>query len=152
MSESHSVVWLLAEDNEDEFILLQRGFRRVAPDAKLLWVKDGSQAKDYLAGEPPFQDRSAYPVPAVVLADLKMPRCNGIELLRWVRQHAEFRNLPFVVFSSSDQPSDVAAAYQNGANWYLTKPSTLDQLTELLRRLYEQFRLEKINKLDMSER
>jgi CheY-like chemotaxis protein len=139
---NNSVVWLLAEDSEDEFLLLRRVFRRVAPDATLLWVRDGAQAKACLLGEPPFNDRNDFPIPAVVLADLKMPRCNGLELLQWIKERPEFRALPVVIFSSSDQPSDVDSAYRLGANWYIRKPSSMDQLTEMLGRLCEQFRHE----------
>jgi CheY-like chemotaxis protein len=141
MSTPHS--WLLVEDNEDEFILLQRALRRTIPEVRLLWVSDGLQAKDYLLGRSKFEKRSLFPLPSVVLADLKMPRCNGLELLQWIRGQSELRTLPVVILSSSDQPSDVTSAYEFGANWYLTKPSTLDKLAEVLTRLHEQFRDER---------
>lgn len=130
-------VWLLVEDDENDFILLKRALQRADPTAKLRWVKDGNEAKEYLLGQNQYHDRSVFPVPSVVLSDLKMPRCSGLELVQWVRQQPAFRPLPFIMFSASDQPADVGLAYQDGANWYLAKPSTFDTLVEMLRRLGE---------------
>ena len=132
-----SRIWLLVEDDENDFILLRRALRRVEPEAVLHWVKDGTEAKQYLLGEGVYCDRTAYPNPSVVLSDLKMPRCSGLELVQWLRQEVSLRTLPFIVFSASDQPADVGSAYQDGANWYLAKPSTFDGLVEMLHRLSE---------------
>ncbi len=142
MTAEKSTVWLVAEDSEDDFLLLQRAFRKVAPKAKLFWVKDGVEAQSYLRGDDRFTDRAAFPLPTVTLADIKMPKCTGLELLAWIRRRPELHAMPLIVFSSSAQPSDVAEAYQLQANWYLSKPSTLDQLVETLRRLFEHSRLD----------
>ena len=130
-------VWLLVEDDENDFLLLRRALQRADPEAKLRWVKDGTEAKEYLLGQNRFQDRAQFPLPTVVLSDLKMPRCSGLELVQWVRQEAKLRTLPFIMFSASDQQADVGLAYEDGANWYLAKPSTLEALVEMLRRLSE---------------
>ena len=130
-------MWLLVEDDENDAILLERALKRVDADARLQWVQDGDAAKQYLLGTPPFQDRAAFPMPFVILSDLKMPRCSGLELVQWIRQDPRFQLMPFVMFSSSDQPSDVALAYQDGANWYLAKPPTFAGLVETLGRLAE---------------
>lgn len=111
--------------------------KRADPDAKLQWVKDGAEAKEYLTGAGLFTDRSAFPVPSVVMSDLKMPRCSGLELVQWVRQQPNFKTLPLIILSASDQPADVGMAYKDGANWYLAKPSTFEDLVEMLRRLTE---------------
>jgi CheY-like chemotaxis protein len=132
-----SRIWLLVEDDENDAVLLQRALKRIDPDAKLQWLQDGDAAKDYLLGENHFSDRSAFPMPFVILSDLKMPRCSGLELVQWIRQDSRFRHIPFVMFSSSDQQSDVALAYQDGANWYLAKPPTFAGLIEMLARLAE---------------
>ena len=120
-------IWLLVEDDND-YLLLGRAMLRSDPTAQLFWVKDGAEAKDYLLGRERFADRAAHPMPDVVLSDLKMPRCSGLELVQWVRQQPCFRTLPFIMFSSSDQAADVGLAYQDGANWYLAKPSTFQEL------------------------
>lgn len=128
-------VWLLVEDDENDFMLLRRALAKVDPAARLHWVKDGAEAKEYLTGGNAYQDREAHPLPSIVLSDLKMPRCTGLELVQWLRHEAGLRTLPFIVLSASDQPSDVGSAYQDGANWYLAKPSTFEGLVEMLRRL-----------------
>lgn len=128
-------VWLLVEDDENDFLLLRRAFQLAEPEASLHWVKDGAEAKEYLIGENRFQDRTAFPMPSVVLSDLKMPRCSGLELVHWLRNEAGLKSLPFIILSASDQRADVDSAYQERANWYLAKPSTLEGLVEMLRRL-----------------
>jgi CheY-like chemotaxis protein len=136
-----SRIWLVVEDDENDAVLLQRALKRIDPDAKLQWLQDGDAAKDYLLGQNQFSDRSTYPMPFVILSDLKMPRCSGLELVQWIRQDSRFRHIPFVMFSSSDQQSDVALAYQDGANWYLAKPPTFAGLVEMLARLAENLSL-----------
>jgi CheY-like chemotaxis protein len=137
MSVGTPQVWLLVEDDDNDFILLKRAILRAGLPVQLQWVRDGAEAKEYLLAEDRFQDRAAFPLPNIVLSDLKMPRCSGLELVQWVRQQPQLRTLPFIVFSASDQPADVGHAYQDGANWYLAKPSTFDDLVEMLRRLAE---------------
>jgi CheY-like chemotaxis protein len=130
-------IWLLVEDDDNDVFLMERALRRADPNARLQRARDGGEAKDYLLGHNRFADRSLYPLPFVILSDLKMPRCSGLELVQWVRTRSEFRTTPFIMFSSSDQPTDIALAYQDGANWYLAKPSTFEQLVEMLARLSE---------------
>ncbi len=137
MNPSEPRVWLLVEDDENDFILLKRALHRADPTGQLHWVRDGAEAKEYLLGQNRFQDRAAFPLPWVVLSDLKMPRCSGLELVQWVRHQPSLRTLPFIMFSASDQAADVGLAYQDGANWYLAKPSTFGDLVEMLRRLSE---------------
>ncbi len=130
-------VWLIVEDDENDLILLKRALQRAEPESKVQWVRDGAEAKEYLLGEKQFGDRRTFPLPGVVLSDLKMPRCSGLELVQWMRQRPQFRMLPFIMFSASDQPADVGLAYQDGANWYLAKPSAFVDMVEMLRRLSE---------------
>src|SRR5262249_4934379 len=106
-------VWLLAEDDENDFILLKRALRRAEPKATLHWVRDGTEANEYLLRENRFSDRARSPLPSVILSDLNMPRCSGLELVQWVRQQGRFTTLPFIIFSASDQASDVDSAYQD---------------------------------------
>lgn len=130
--------WLVAEDDENDFLLLRRAFARAAPQTKLQWVKDGLEAKKYLLGEAPFDDRNAYPLPSIILTDLKMPRCSGLELLAWLKTQPQLQYALLIVFTSSNVPSDQAAASALGAHLYFTKPATSDQLVEMLRRMLQQ--------------
>jgi len=88
---------------------------------------------DYLNGTAPFGDRGRQPAPRLVLLDLKLPRKSGFEVLVWVRQRPELRTLPIVIFTSSAHDHDVHRAYELGANAYLVKPSSLDQLFETVK-------------------
>src|SRR5439155_21926607 len=91
-------------------------------------VTDGDEALDYLEGKPPFSDRELYPVPRLVLLDLKMPRVSGFEVLSWVRADPALQVMPVVVLSSSSHDVDVRRAYQLGANSYVVKPVAFDSL------------------------
>lgn len=137
MNGSVPKVWLLVEDDENDFVLMKRAMQRVSADAQLLWVRDGLEAKEYLLGTSVFADRAQFPFPSVILSDLKMPRCSGLELVQWVRLQPSLQMLPFIMFSSSDQQTDVSLAYEDGANWYLAKPSSFEGLVEMLQRLSE---------------
>jgi CheY-like chemotaxis protein len=122
---------LIVEDNENDFILLQRAFRKATIPATLKWVKDGSDAKAYLSGESPYDDRLENPFPVFILADLKMPRMDGFELLNWVRSKPLLKRIPVVVLTSSNQTLDINQAYEMGANSYLGKPSNFQDLIQL---------------------
>ena len=111
---------------------MQRAWSRVADPHRLFRVKDGEEAKEFLAGRGRFSHRQGQANPKLVLSDLKMPLCDGIELLRWLRQQPELQNLPFVIISSSPAESDIQAARQAGANDYLVKPSRVDQFKDIL--------------------
>jgi CheY-like chemotaxis protein len=124
---------LIAEDNPDDVFLLKRALRRNGAESNVYIVEDGQEAIDYLRREPPFDDRFKYPFPSVIYTDLKMPRVSGLEVIRWLKEHPDCGVIPVIVFSASQQDEDIKQAYQLGANAYLVKPTTLDQLTEMIR-------------------
>ena len=139
MSESAHI--LVAEDDPTDAYFFQRAFRRAGLPITLHFVSDGQEVIDYLHGEGQFADRKAHPLPQLVLLDLKMPRVNGFEVLEWVRQRPGFKGLQLVIFSSSDEPKDMNRAYALGANWYLVKPHSMEELTALVGR-FKKFWLE----------
>ena len=122
---------LIAEDSHDDFFLIQRAFRKAEIGAELKWVKDGSEAKAYLLGQGIYSDRQEWPMPVLVIADLKMPLMNGFELLSWVRTRPECRRIPYVVLTSSSQSPDINRAYDMGANSYLVKPGRFEDLLQM---------------------
>jgi CheY-like chemotaxis protein len=122
---------LLVEDDEHDVFLMRRALKQAEIQNPLYVVSDGEQAVDYLAGNGQFSDRAAFPLPALVFLDLKLPFKSGHEVLSWIRQQSELLGLVVVVLTSSDEPSDVKRAYQLGANSYLVKPPTLGQLRDL---------------------
>jgi len=124
---------LLAEDREDDVILIRRAFSHVNLLTPLLVVKNGEEAISYLKGEPPYNERANYPLPVLLLLDLKMPRKDGFEVLRWIRQQRALDTLRVLVLTSSAASRDVNLAYQLGANSFLVKPSDFSDLVQLTR-------------------
>jgi len=121
---------LVADDDPNDIFLLQRAFRDAAVENPWHAVRDGQEAIDYLSGAGQFADRTLFPLPALLILDLKMPRKSGMDVLQWLRGVPALRHLPTVVFSSSAHPSDVEMAYEHGANGFIVKPSgTKDRLT-----------------------
>ena len=122
---------LLVEDNEDDVFLMKRALKEAHVTNQLCIVEDGQQALDYLAGTGKFADRENYPLPAVVFLDLKLPYVSGHEVLAWIRGQKELESLVVIVLTSSNQASDLSRAYSLGANSYLVKPPTPEQLADL---------------------
>jgi len=113
---------LLAEDREDDIILVQRAFEKGGIRNPLFVVRDGQEAIDYLTGVFPFSDRDRFPIPALLLLDLKMPRADGFDVMRWLKTQPSLAPLRVVVLTSSEDVRDVSKAYQLGANSFLVKP------------------------------
>jgi CheY-like chemotaxis protein len=127
---------LLAKDNDDYALLLQRAIRTANISANLQVVRDGKEAIDYLAGAAPYADRIKHPFPKLVLLDLKMPRLDGFGVLAAVRQKLGFTRLPVIVLTHSDNPADIKRAYELGATSYFRKPDTLEGLDEMIHVLH----------------
>jgi len=127
---------VLVEDNPDDAFLVELEFKRNR-DCRLCIVRDGQQAIDYMAGRQPYNDRDNYPLPEVILLDLKMPRRDGFDVLKWLRTKAgvEVGFTPVIVMSSSDSVEDARRAYELGANLYMNKPVAWERLREGLRLL-----------------
>jgi CheY-like chemotaxis protein len=128
-------VILLAEDDPNDVLLIQRAFQRSHVANPLQVVRDGEEALAYLSGQGPFADRERHPLPVLMLMDLKMPRKSGLEVLEWVRQQPGLKRLPITVLTSSNQSPDINRAYELGANSYLVKPAGFDSLLELVKNL-----------------
>ncbi len=128
---------LIAEDDEDEALLLEHALKAIGVSNPVLIVDNGEHVIAYLKGEGQFADRAAFPLPAVLITDLKMPAVDGFELLEWLRHHSQFAIIPTLVFSNSSEPQDVQRAYALGANAYLVKPPEMEQLEALMRTTFE---------------
>lgn len=126
-----STTILLVEDDPNDVLLMQRALRDVGLLDSLRVVKDGDEAVAYLSGKDDYADRERFPIPALVLLDLKVPRRSGHEVLGWLRSQPGLRRLPVVVLSASEQRSDIDKAYDLGANSYLVKPSAPHALLEI---------------------
>jgi CheY-like chemotaxis protein len=123
---------LLVEDDPADVRLIQRAFGKLKQAVALSRLTNGDDAVAYLSGTGPFENRAAYPVPYVLLLDIKLPRRSGFEVLDWIRkQKTPLRRLPVVMLTSSKHSADVNRAYDLGANSYLAKPETLAGLDDL---------------------
>ena len=128
---SHGSTVLLAEDDLNDQLLVQTALKKNAIAIELKMVDDGQQAVDYLLGSGKYANRSQYPMPALILLDLKMPKKTGLEVLDWIRSNNETKLIPVIVMSSSYLQSDINRAYTLGVNAYLVKPSAFDELAEM---------------------
>jgi CheY-like chemotaxis protein len=126
---------LLVEDSPDDVLLIKRSFERAGLRHPIHSVSLGEEAIAYLRGDTPYDDRVKYPVPDLVLLDIKMPGMDGFDVLRWIRRQGEFLHLCVVMLTSSDQLRDVNQAYQLGANSFLVKPLDFWNAAELSRSL-----------------
>jgi CheY-like chemotaxis protein len=119
---------LLVEDNPDDLFLMKRALQSARIINPLIVVETGQEAMDYLGGTGKFADRDSYPIPAAVFMDLKLPFVFGHEVLAWIRRRKEFESLVVIVLTSSNEASDLNRCYSLGANSYLVKPPTAEQL------------------------
>ena len=119
---------LLVDDDENDVLVMTMAMKKVGMPCPIRVAKDGRDAQDYLSGAGKFADRSEYPLPCLMLVDLKLPRVTGLEVLRWLRERPEFDSTIVLVLSSSPMPDDIDRAYHLRANAYLVKPSGFENL------------------------
>lgn len=122
---------LLVEDSDDDVFLITRAFKTVGLVTPMVRATDGRDAIDYLSGKGQYADRVKFPMPSLVLLDIKMPFISGLEVLRWIRGQALLAALPVVMFTTSSQECDVRSAYAAGANAFLVKPARLEECTSI---------------------
>jgi len=126
---------LLVEDDSNDVLFMRRAWREAAVPAPLMTVGDGEKAVAYLSGTGAYADRSRFPVPSLVLLDLKIPLLSGLDVLRWIRTSSPRKDLPVSILTSSEEPGDVAQARALGITDYIVKPSGYGALLEIVRRL-----------------
>ncbi len=126
---------LLVEDNPSDVELTKRALEQNQIANELIVAEDGREALDYLFGTGQYAGRDVTDFPAVVLLDLKLPRIDGLEVLRQIRANELTKLLPVVILTSSNQEQDMVASYELGANSYIRKPVDFDQFAEAVRNL-----------------
>ncbi len=123
---------LLVEDDENDVFFLTKALKKLGIENPLRVASDGQQALDYVEGREKFSNRDEFPLPYLILLDLKLPQVKGLDVLKRVRQLAD-RSLIVVILSSSKNETDIAEAYRLGANAYLSKPANFEGLVEVVR-------------------
>jgi len=126
---------LAAEDEESDAVLLQLAFERAGLGKNLVIVRDGQEAVDYLKRCVTHSKRGSDPLPCLLLLDLKMPRMTGFDVLVWLGDKPQFKDLPVVVLSSSSHESDIQRARELGARDYHIKPHGMGQFVQLIKDL-----------------
>jgi len=128
---SERAVILLVEDDDNDILLVNRAFSRSHLLNPLAVVKNGEDAMAYFMGIGPYRDRAEYPLPSLVLLDLKLPGMSGIEFLKWLRPQPGYGSTRVVVLTSSTLDRDVSEAYHVGANSFLVKPVDFERFVEI---------------------
>ena len=130
---------LLAEDDENDVLLFQTAFKKVGVPKLLVCVPDGEDAIKYLKGTGIYSNRIQYPLPCLLITDLKMARRTGFDLLEWVQTQTQFTCLPTIVLSSSVEESDKRRASKLGAQAFWVKPAHFEELVDLVCLLKEKW-------------
>jgi len=126
---------LLIEDNPDDEILVIRALKKNRILNKIVVVRDGAEALDYLFGTGSYTERDIDVMPQVILLDLKLPKIDGLEVLRRIKENERTKMLPVVVLTSSTEERDLIESYSLGANSYIQKPLDYHQFTEAVKQL-----------------
>lgn len=122
---------LLAEDDEAQAALAVKAFERTGLSNPIIVLNDGDETIEYLAGRGKYADREDYPLPSLLLLDLKMPNKDGFEVLEWIRAQPDLKRLRVVVLTDSKYKEDINRAHELGANSYLVKPVGLRDFVSL---------------------
>ena len=124
---------LLVEDDSNDVFFMKRAMKLAGILNPVHVVDDGRRAIHYLDGAGEYSNRTKFPLPCLVLLDLKLPHVMGLEVLKWIREQPELRTVIVLVFTASKLPPDISKAYFLGANSYLVKPSEPDELIRMVR-------------------
>jgi CheY-like chemotaxis protein len=133
--QSQQVEILLVEDNPTDAELCIRALKKHNLANKLVWVKDGAEALDFIFGTGAYEGRSIADRPKVILLDLRLPKIDGLQVLRRVKTDERTKIIPVVVVTSSKEDRDIAESYQLGVNSYISKPVGFEEFAETMTRL-----------------
>ncbi|HIJ07154.1 MAG TPA: response regulator [Methanocalculus sp.] len=126
---------LLVEDNRDDELLTLRAFQKNRIANPIKAVRDGQEALDYLFATGSYAERDKNELPVIILLDLKLPKVNGLEVLREIRSNERTRVIPVIILTTSVEDEDVIGSYARGANSYIRKPVDFTEFVEAVRTL-----------------
>jgi CheY-like chemotaxis protein len=131
-----NILVLIAEDDENDVIV----YRRVLPKIGMSSVRftgDGDQTIEYLKGEGEYADRDQYPFPNFLVLDIKLPRTDGMEVLKWIKENPSCKVTPTIMISGSVLDEEVQEAYQSGANAYFAKPNSMHEMSTVMKLIHD---------------
>jgi CheY-like chemotaxis protein len=126
---------LLVEDNQMDIVLTLDAFKEARLKNTVNVTRSGQEALDYLFGRDKFADRNVFPMPNLILLDLKMPGIDGFEVLRQIKNTNKLKRIPVVILTSSKEEGDRTLSYDIGANSYLLKPVSFDGFTDVVKKI-----------------
>jgi two-component system response regulator len=135
MNTTNEVEILLVEDNPRDAELAIRTLKKRNLTNKLVWVKDGAEALGFIFGPEPSAGARLNRHPKIILLDLKLPKVDGLEVLRRLKSDAQARTIPVVVLTSSREEQDIVRSYELGVNSYIVKPVNFDNFSEAVAQL-----------------
>ena len=121
---------LLVEDNPTDAELTMRALKRKNLINRLLWVKDGAEALDFLFAKGEYSDRDPNDIPKLILLDLRMPKVDGLEVLQEIKDDERTKRIPVVILTSSKEDRDIVESYKLGVNSYVSKPVEFDEFID----------------------
>ena len=134
---SDVAVTLLVEDNPADQQLTIRAFKKGKVNTNLQIANDGQEAMEYLNREGKYADKKKYPWPDLILLDINMPRKDGKQVLREIRENKELKTIPIVMLTTSDQDKDIIESYELGVNSYISKPVRINEFIDVINKLEE---------------
>jgi len=135
MNETNVVELLLVEDNPEDLELAKRALKKARLTNRIHVARDGAEALEYIFCEGPHAGRNIADVPKLILLDLKLPKVDGLEVLRRIKRDPRTQSIPVVVLTSSKEVSDVVESYSLGVNSYIVKPVDFERFAEAVQKL-----------------
>lgn len=129
------IVILLAEDDEDDYLLIRDALKESRVSNDIHWVRDGEELMHYLHRQGDYEDPKKSPKPGIILLDLNMPKKDGREALKEIKSHPVLHNLPVVILTTSKSDEDIIRSYGLGVNSYIRKPVRFDDFVEVIKTL-----------------
>lgn len=124
---------IVVDDSENDAQLLREALEQAEVENPLIHLSNFDETVDYFLGRGKYLDRAAFPLPLVVFLDIHMPGKSGFDVLKWLRRNEKTRGQVVIMMSGSSHPPDIARSYAEGANSYLLKPKSTDELVKILK-------------------
>ncbi|RJS82817.1 response regulator [Methanophagales archaeon] len=122
---------LLVEDTEDDILIVERALKKGMLRSRLFVARDGEEALDFLYNRGDYADEKRYPKPDIILLDLRLPKLDGIDVLKRIRSDEKLKDIPVVVFTSSDRDVDIIKTYEDGVRGYIVKSAFIQKTVKM---------------------